>query len=586
MKDTNTLRILQYNIRHETGTMMTLLEDRAVQEMDVLAIQEPCCNPHTKSSYNPGSSCFYLAHRTGADTRTCFYINKKLNPESWEIEHISRNTSTLTIQVEAREEENSRTRRLHIHNVYNPSPSSVSADNPSSLSDIPRLIQHEGEHILLGDFNLHYPNWNNSGRFTYHREADDLIATTALRDMELILPSKAVTWRSRGSESTIDLIFATPEIVETVIQCRVRPKTQHGSDHLPIYTEFDLGIEQPPEVRRRAWKTADPEGIRRGAQALNSVLPLSPLTHSEQVDEYVDKLYQGLREIVERAVPWAKSIGKGKSFWSRECSQVSREAKSLASQYQTSRSRYSENAWKAAIKRRNKVLSKAKALHFREGVHRAAQSSKGIWNLAKWARNESMNPRPLPKFPPLKKHNEGPATTFEEKVETLRETFFPPPPQADLADIPGTIYPPPLTMDEVITEEEIRRAIFRPKPDKAPGVDGMPNRFLRLIAGELITKFRHLFQACVKLGYHPREFKKANTIVLRKPKKDDYSEPKSYRPIALLSTLGKALETVVAKRLSDCAENNNLLPPEQMGARRKRSTETALETIVDAVHTV
>lgn len=80
--------------------------------------------------------------------------------------------------------------------------------------------------------------------------------------------------------------------------------------------------------------------------------------------------------------------------------------------------------------------------------------------------------------------------------------------------------------------------------------------------------------------------KKANTIVLRKPKKYDYSEPKSYRPIALLSTLGKALETVIAKRLGDCAEDNSLLPPEQMGARRKRSTETALETIVNAIHTV
>ena len=88
------------------------------------------------------------------------------------------------------------------------------------------------------------------------------------------------------------------------------------------------------------------------------------------------------------------------------------------------------------------------------------------------------------------------------------------------------------------------------------------------------------------MGYHPKEFRKANTIVLRKPKKKDYSEPKSYRPIALLSTLGKALETVIGRRLSDCAEDNGLLPPEQMGARRKRSTETALETIVDAVHTV
>ena len=138
----------------------------------------------------------------------------------------------------------------------------------------------------------------------------------------------------------------------------------------------------------------------------------------------------------------------------------------------------------------------------------------------------------------------------------------------------------------MLTEREVREAIFRPKQDKAPGLDGMPNRFLRIAAGEILPQLTRLFQACIDLGYHPREFKIANTIVLRKPGKDDYTEPKLYRPIALLSTLGKALEAVVAKRLSDFAEKHNLLPPEQMGARRGRSTEIALETIVNAVHTV
>ena len=74
--------------------------------------------------------------------------------------------------------------------------------------------------------------------------------------------------------------------------------------------------------------------------------------------------------------------------------------------------------------------------------------------------------------------------------------------------------------------------------------------------------------------------------MLRKSKKENYFKPKSYRSIALLSTLKKALKTVITRRLSDCAEDNGLLPPKQMRARRKRSTKTALETIVDTVHTV
>ena len=65
-------------------------------------------------------------------------------------------------------------------------------------------------------------------------------------------------------------------------------------------------------------------------------------------------------------------------------------------------------------------------------------------------------------------------------------------------------------------------------------------------------------------------------MVLRKPGKPDYSDPAAYRPIALLNTIGKVLEAIVARRISDLAEDANLLPDEQYGARPGRSAEDAL----------
>ena len=46
------------------------------------------------------------------------------------------------------------------------------------------------------------------------------------------------------------------------------------------------------------------------------------------------------------------------------------------------------------------------------------------------------------------------------------------------------------------------------------------------------------------------------------------------------------LEAVIFTRIRECAEANRLLPEEQMGARKGRSVETALESITDAVHIV
>ena len=74
--------------------------------------------------------------------------------------------------------------------------------------------------------------------------------------------------------------------------------------------------------------------------------------------------------------------------------------------------------------------------------------------------------------------------------------------------------------------------------------------------------------------------------MLRKPGKPDYTNPKAYRPIALLNTLGKALETIVAKRVRFLAETHALLPHTQIGARKQRSVDTALHLLLEKVHTV
>ena len=48
-------------------------------------------------------------------------------------------------------------------------------------------------------------------------------------------------------------------------------------------------------------------------------------------------------------------------------------------------------------------------------------------------------------------------------------------------------------------------------------------------------------------------------MVLRKSKKEDYTNPGLYRSIALLNTLGKVMEVIVAKRVSRLAKRYSLL---------------------------
>jgi hypothetical protein len=85
-----------------------------------------------------------------------------------------------------------------------------------------------------------------------------------------------------------------------------------------------------------------------------------------------------------------------------------------------------------------------------------------------------------------------------------------------------------------------------------------------------------LFQTSLDEEALPIHWRNAKIIPLKKPDKGDYTVAQARRPILLLSTLRKTLESVVAGRISHAIETFSLLPTNHFGARKKRSAEQAL----------
>ena len=115
-------------------------------------------------------------------------------------------------------------------------------------------------------------------------------------------------------------------------------------------------------------------------------------------------------------------------------------------------------------------------------------------------------------------------------------------------------------MEQQVVADDIRAVLRSVKPDKCPGADEIPNRFLQAMGEPLVKAMQSLITAVIKLSYFPQRFRSARTIVLRKPRKPDYSDPGAWRTIALLSTIGKLIETLLARRLGALAEQEGLLP--------------------------
>lgn len=121
-----------------------------------------------------------------------------------------------------------------------------------------------------------------------------------------------------------------------------------------------------------------------------------------------------------------------------------------------------------------------------------------------------------------------------------------------------------------VTRKELK-SILNNLGNTAIGHDGVHNKCLKRHTKLLVSHLLGLFGSCFSLGYVPQDWKLAHIILIHKPDKDP-QEPSSYRPISLLSCVGKVMERIVKQRLNRHVGKNKLLPEYQAGFRQKRST--------------
>ncbi|KAI0991860.1 hypothetical protein K3495_g16327, partial [Podosphaera aphanis] len=135
-----------------------------------------------------------------------------------------------------------------------------------------------------------------------------------------------------------------------------------------------------------------------------------------------------------------------------------------------------------------------------------------------------------------------------------------------------------------LTLSEISRAILG-AGNTTPGKDQIPTAVLRLAWPLISELILDLFQACIDTGYHPKCFRTAIVAIIEKPNKLDMTSPRSYRPIALLSVLGKGLERLVAKRMSWVAIKYKVLARQQFGALPLRSSVDLTTSLTHDIET-
>ena len=572
--------MIQLNVRKQGEVHDSLMNDEEMQDVTAIAIQEP----HSRRVQGRLLTTPMLHHkwtkmvpstwREGRwPIRSMLWVSREAEAEQVRIE-----SPDLTAAIIRLHE-----RRVLVVSVYIP------GGDPQALRDacnkldeaITKVRRQAGtvvDVVLAGDFNQHDQLWGGEDvTMARQGEADPIIDLMTEHALSSLLPRGTKTWQGGEYETTIDLVLASRELADTVTRCAIYA-TEHGSDHRTIETMFDSSVSAPPQQQqeRLLLKNAPWKAIR---DRISRTLGATPPTGTTQ--QRTDRLMAAVLEAVHALTPRARPSPCAKRWWTQDLTQLRRIYTHWRNRARAARRAGAarpdlEETAKGAAKQYHDAIRQQKKKHWDDFL----ADNDNIWNAAKYLKtgNEAFGT-----VPALRRTDETTTTDHGEQAEELLSTFFPPLPSHidDEGRKPQRV---PVAMP-TITLEEVERQLHAAKSWKAPGDDGLPAIVWKQIWPVVKDHVLALFRQSLEEGSLPSQWRHAKIIPLKKPGKEDYTIAKAWRPISLLATLGKVLESVVAERISHMAETHGLLPTNHFGARKQRSAEQALVLLQEQIYT-
>ena len=138
-------------------------------------------------------------------------------------------------------------------------------------------------------------------------------------------------------------------------------------------------------------------------------------------------------------------------------------------------------------------------------------------------------------------------------------------------------------LNRPITCEEVIAARIHVGGTKAAGPDNIHNKLLKQGDEYFNQSLKILFNWSYKIGYMPKQWKLCNIAPIPKPERD-HTKAKNYRPIALLSCVGKLMERILSQRLLYYLKETHLLSDDQAGFQSYHNTYELLLKLTEHVY--
>lgn len=418
--------------------------------------------------------------------------------------------------------------------------------------------------IVAGDFNSKSPMWGSSysdrrGRYLAEALTELGILPTAV--------DPTPTFVRGASRSVIDFLAATRDIRTAVVEREVIT-AYNASDHR--YLWHCIGQCTIPTSRSlRSWNARKVD-LERLDEALRDSAGIIINSGLVETDDTVGVTMRAMIHSCDVSMPLA-GVGnenrKNAHWWNNELTVA--KSNTVAAWRRLKRARAKNRS--PAETEIFKLDYKQKKAFFRALIFKAKNDA---WKKLcaevegdPWGRPFKIISRLDKEIPPL--------LPSERVLEIIDDLFITTPLQDEPARLSCASDIPPLE----VTMEELRVAIAKLKPKKAPGLDGLPLLVLRrlfFVAPELLL---HIYNICVSRAYFPTLWKIQKLILLPKNKKDAQGRP-VYRPISLLPVCAKLLEQIMLARLQAELDKLGGFSEHQFGFIKGRSTTDAIVEVI------
>lgn len=567
------IRILQLNMRRSavvSGEVRQLVSEK---RLDVLLLQEPYVRKQNSSHtfYGLGRQIRVAAVRSQRPWAAVAVSNPEV-----EMLFVSQLSTTHCVCAEVQAPGFS----FYVASCY----FQYSDEIEEHLRHLEKVCHSlRGKRLIVAvDSNARSSLWGPQETDERGAQLEDLIRSFSLQIVN-DADQPPTYWTARGS-SFIDVTLASPAISQFVGEWRVRQDwttSDHNSIDIRLRVPRETGNDRATVSNRYDTRRADweqfAESLRNSSE---SQLKGLELESRENVEIMAEKLTVVLQEACDASMPKKRRFRKSNPWWTKELTISKKLVYRLRRKVAEGRNEpnYIEivREYRVTLRKYTREVKKTKKASWQEFV--TSHGNAEAWGIVYKQQADKLR---VDKVLSTLRRGEYSTVTLEETASYLLETHVPDDRENEDSDEQKLVREnskiPPETDDApFFTEQEVIQAVKVFKNNKAPGPDLIEVSVLKAACRVIPDQIVRLFNGCLKWGVFPSVWKVGSLRALLKGEDKDERDPKSYRPICLLSVVGKLFERLLNKIIIGTSLAPENASGRQYGFTPGRSTEDAV----------